>query len=129
MAKQKADIIDLAAQGSDTAQQGRMLSNLKKNLSNLLISSQETNGPEIDFGPDSEGNERVLVFKPRIPATAMEALIMDENRLRGLKTWITLTLKPESRDLFNELLDDLPLEALNAIVEAVTEASTPFPSE
>lgn len=125
----KGETLDLSAQAAEEAQQTRALSNLKKNLSHLLISSQTTEGPEIDFGPDEDGKERVLFFKAQIPTTAMEALIGDDNRIRALKTYIYLSLKPESRPLFDSLMDDLPLDALNAIVEVITEATTPFPTK
>lgn len=104
------------------------MDNLKKNLSHLLISAVDV-GPEIDFGPDEEGNERVLYFKSRVPTTAMEALLSGGNQVHALKTYINLALLPKSRELFETLLDEIPLEGLSAIVEVISEATTPFPSK
>lgn len=123
------EVLDLSATAAESAQATRAQDTLKKNLAHLLISAQEEQGLELDFGPDADGNERVLYFKPKVPTTAMEALLNEQNRIEALKSYISLTLLPDSRALFAELMDDLPLEALNAIVEAITEATTPFPTK
>lgn len=116
------NVIDLSS--GDEATESRALTHLKKNLAHLLISAQAESGPEIDFG-----ERGVLVFKPKVPVTAMEALIGEENRVKALQSYIRLSLQEESREAFDALLDDLDLAGLNAIVEAVTEATTPFPSQ
>ena len=122
------ETMDLSALGDDK-QQSRAMDNLKKNLSQLLISSVEV-GPEINFGPAEEGGEdRVLKFKSKVPVTAMEALLSGGNQVHALKTYIALALLPESRELFEELLDLIPLEGLSAIVEVISEATTPFPTK
>lgn len=123
------EVMDLSALDENSAQTTSALDNLKRNMAHMLISSLDTTGPELDFGADEEGNERVLYFKPKVPATAMVELIGNTNRLDGLKEYIRLALKPESRELFKELLDDIPLEGLNTIVEIISEASTSFPTK
>jgi hypothetical protein len=96
---------------------------MKRNLSHLRISAIKSDGPEIDFGDGA-----VLKFKPKIPTTAMAALVGEDDRIAGLRGYIRLSLTPESRSVFEDLLDDLPLDSLNAIVEFLAEASTPFPT-
>lgn len=117
-----SDIKDLTAEDPAT-EAGKALDSLKKNLSHFLISGMEEQGLEIQF------DEVVLKFKPRIPATATVELIGNENRLLGLQNYIKLALLPESREDFEGLLDDIPLEGLNAIVEAVAESVVPFPTK
>lgn len=118
------EVTDLSAIGDEAAQEAKALSNLKRNLSHLLISASKAEGPEIVF--DGVGT---LKFKSQIPTTAMIELIGNDNRIDGLRKYIRLSLIPESRELFETLLDDLPLDALNSIVEVITEAVTPFPSK
>lgn len=116
------DVRDLTAEDPAT-QAGKALQNLKRNLSHFLISSMEEVGPEIQFG------ETVLKFKPQVPATAMNELIGSENKLQGLQNYIRLSLLEESKADFDAILDDVPLDALNAIVEIVSEAAAPFPTK
>jgi hypothetical protein len=124
MADKSDEVLDLTAIDEQGPQESRALTSLKKNLSHLLISAIKETGPEIDFG-----DGQVLVFKPKVPTTAMVELIGNDNRIEGLRSYIRLSLMPSSRDLFEELLDDLPLDALNSIVEVISEASTPFPTK
>jgi hypothetical protein len=56
----------------------------------------------------------------------MTELLSNDNKVEGLKNYIRLTLQEDSREDFEALQDDLPLEALNKIVEVISEASTPF---
>lgn len=127
MAKQsKADeVLDLTEIAPEDEGLGtEALANLKRNMSHLLISSLEDEGPEIDFGEAGQ-----LKFKPRIPATAMLDLLGNENHVEGLRNYIRRCLLPESRQVFEELLDDLELASLNAIVEFLSEATTSFPTK
>lgn len=125
MAKSKADeVIDLTEVGTDEGLGSEALANLKRNMAHLLISSIEDEGPEIDFGAAG-----VLKFKPRIPATAMLDLLGNDNHVDGLRNYIRRCLIEESKPVFEELLDDLELSSLNAIVEFLSEATTSFPTK
>ena len=124
MANRASEVLDLSAE--DTTKQTQALQALERNFSHMLISAQEADGktgPKITFGED-----KVLVFRPAIPSTAMTELLSNENKIEGLRNYIRLTLQPESRDLFEELQDDLPLDALNKIVETISEAAVPLDS-
>lgn len=119
-----AEVIDLSAE--DTTQQTQALRALERNFTHMLISSQEEEGktgPVITFG------KTVLTFRPAVPATAMTELLSNDNKVEGLKNYIRLTLQEGSRDGFEALQDDIPLDALNKIVETISEASTPLDSE
>lgn len=115
------EVMDLTADVEAGAAQTKALSNLRKNMEHLLISAAEHDGPELDFG-----DAGVLYFQARVPVTAMVELVSNDNHVAGLQAYIRAALKPESRDTFDELQDKIPLDALNAIVEAVNEATTPF---
>lgn len=116
-----ADVIDLSAEPIEPV--NRALSDLRRNLSHFLISSMDP-GPEIEFG------DYLLKFKAKVPATAMAYLVSeDHDRVDALRGYIRLCLLPESRDDFEEILDDIPLEALNAIVEYISEVQTSFPTK
>lgn len=116
--------MDLSQMGAEKALESKALDNLKRNMSHLLISSIEEGGPEIDFG-----ERGVLVFKPRVPSTAMLELVSNENKIDGLRNYIRIALTPESRPVFDEVLDDIPMEGLNEIVEFLSEATTSFPTK
>jgi hypothetical protein len=121
MAAKASEVRDLTAE--DTTQSTRALQALERNFSHMLISAQEAEGatgPKITFG------EKLLTFRPQVPATAMTELLSNDNKVEGLKNYIRLTLQEDSREDFEALQDDLPLEALNKIVEVISEASTPF---
>src|SRR5690348_4751578 len=114
------EVLDLSAE--DTTQQAKALQALERNFSHMLISAQEEEGktgPKITFG------EKTLVFRPQIPATAMTELLSNDNKVEGLRNYIRISLKEESREDFEALQDDIPLEALNKIVEVISEAATP----
>jgi hypothetical protein len=115
-----ADVIDLSVEEKSPSEV-RALSDLKKNLSHFLISKDKV-GPEIEFG------DVTLKFRSAVPASAMVLLLGEDNRIDGLRGYIRETLVPESREDFEGLLESIPLEALNAIVEFLAEAATPFPT-
>lgn len=124
MANRANEVLDLSAQ--DTTQQTQALKALERNFSHMLISSHEAageTGPQITFG------ETVLVFRPAVPSTAVAELLGNDDKVQGLRNYIRLTLKPESRDDFEALQDDLPLDALNKIVEVISEAAVPLDSK
>ena len=122
MANRATEVIDLSAE--DTTQPAQALQSLKRNFSHMLISAQEEEGqigPEITFG------KTVLTFRPQVPASALTELLGNEtNKIEGLRNYIKLALKPECREDFEALQDDLPLSALNEIVEVISEAATPL---
>ena len=122
MANDAGQVRDLSAE--DTTQQTQALRALEKNFTHMLISAQEAEGktgPKVTFG------EKVLVFRPAIPATAMAELLGNENnKIEGLRNYIRLSLQEESREDFEALQDDIPLDALNKLVEVISEAATPF---
>lgn len=123
MANDAAQVRDLSAE--DTTQQTQALQSLKRNFSHMLISAQEAEGktgPEITFG------DVVLTFRPAVPATAMSELLANDNKVEGLRNYVRLVLKPECRQDFEDLQDDIPLDALNQIVQTISEASTPLAS-
>lgn len=122
MANDASKVLDLSAE--DTTQQAKALQALERNFSHMLISAQEEEGktgPKITFG------EKVLVFRPQIPATAMTELLSNQdNKVEGLQNYIRISLKEECREDFEALQDDLPLDALNKIAEVISEAATPL---
>lgn len=123
MANDASKVLDLSAE--DNTQQAKALQALERNFSHMLISAQEEEGktgPKITFG------EKVLVFRPQIPATAMTELLSNPNKVAGLQNYVRIALKEECREDFEALQDDLPLEALNKIVEVISEAATPLDS-
>ena len=118
MASKAAEVRDLTA--DDTTVGAKALQSLERNLTHFLISARKETGPKLTFG------KKVLVFKPAIPSTAMTELVANDNKIEGLRNYIRLSLKDESQADFDELLSDIPIEALNAIVEVLSEAATPF---
>lgn len=114
-----AEVRDLS---EETPSGAKALQALERNFSHMLISANKEKGPRITFG------DTVLTFRPQVPATAMTELLSNDNKVEGLKNYIKFTLEKDSRDDFERLQDDLPLEALNAIVEVISEAATPFPT-
>lgn len=116
--------MDLAQEMEKSEMETTALSNLQRNMESILISSMDEEGPEIDFGERGK-----LTFKPRIPVTAMLELIGNPNKIQGLQNYIRASLRPESREVFDGLLDDIPVEGLNQIIEFLTEAVTSFPSK
>jgi hypothetical protein len=121
MANKASEVLDLSAE--DTTKQTQALQALERNFSHMLISSQEAEGktgPKITFG------DKVLTFRPAIPSTAMTELLGNDNKIEGLRNYVRLSLQPESRPTFEELQDDLPLDALNMIVETISEAAVPL---
>lgn len=113
-----AEVRDLSAE--DTTVATKSLQSLERNLSHLLISSSKENGPKLTFGKTQ------LVFKSQIPTTAMAELIANENKIEGLRNYIRLSLLPQYREAFDQLQDDIPLDALNTIVGILSEAATPL---
>lgn len=118
MANRASEVLDLSAE--DTTQTTKALRALERNFTHMLISSIKETGPIITFG------DTVLTFKPAVPATAMTELLSNDNKLEGLKNYIRLSLQEDSRDGFEALQDDLPIDALNKIVEVISEAATPL---
>lgn len=124
MANRAKEVLDLAAE--DTTQQTQALQALERNFTHMLISAQEEEGktgPIITFG------DRKLVFRPAIPSTAMTELLSNDNKVEGLRNYLRLSLREESRETFDDLQGDLPLDALNKLVETISEASVPLDSE
>lgn len=118
-----SEVFDLSAGSGPSPSEERALADLKRNLSHFLISTSAVAGPEIVFG------ETTLKFKSKAPAKAMAILLGENDRVNALKGYINECLVPESKKDFEELLSDVPLDALNAIVEILSEAYTSFPTE
>lgn len=124
MANRASEVLDLSAE--DTPQQTQALKSLERNFTHMLISAREEageTGPVITFG------ETVLTFRPAIPATAMTELLGNPNKIDGLRNYIRTTLRPEDREDFDRLQDDIPIDALNKIVEVISEAAVPLDSK
>lgn len=110
------------AQG-DPAEESLAEVALKRNLSHLLISNSTKKSPELTLG------ELVLHFKPKAPVTALAVLISEDNRVKGLQGYINLCLIPEDREDFVTLQDNIDLDGLNEIINALSEAYSALPTE
>jgi hypothetical protein len=96
---------------------------LKRNLSHLLISNSTKKAPEFTLG------DTKFHFKPKAPVTALALLISEDNRVKGLQGYINLCLIPEDREDFAVIQDDLDLDGLNEIINALSEVYSTLPTE
>lgn len=98
------------------------LEQFKRNLDHIKIDKTEV-GPEITIG------DTVLRFKPKAPVSALSSLIGSENRVEGMSTYILKTLEPGQEDAFVALLDEIDIEGLGEILNALGEGYTSFPEK
>ena len=95
------------------------LGQFKRNLTHILIGSGK--GPELTIG------ETVLSFKAKAPVKALAALVSNDNKVDGMKQYILLALKKGQEEAFEAVLDDIDIEGLGEILEALGEGYTSFP--
>jgi hypothetical protein len=98
------------------------LEQFRKNLDHILIDGKKV-GPEITIG------DTVLKFKAKAPVKALAALIGADNRVQGMETYIRKTLVPGQEEAFDALLEDIDIEGLAEILNALGEGYTSFPEK
>ena len=98
-----------------------VLDQYKKNLTHILIGQEK--GPEITIG------ETVLTFRKKAPVKALAALIGNENRVDGMEQYIQRALVKGQEEAFEALLDDIDVEGLGEILNALGEGYTSFPAQ
>lgn len=99
-----------------------VLEQFKRNLSHIQIDHEKT-GPELTIG------DTVLQFKAKPPVSALGTLIGDENRVNGMIGYIRKTLVPGQDEKFDALLDEIDIEGLSEILNALGEGYTSFPDQ
>lgn len=92
----------------------------KRNLDHILIDS-DVAGPEITLGAT------VLRFRSKAPVKALAKLIGGENRIDGMEGYIKDCLVKGQEEAFETLLDDIDIDGLAAIINALGEGYTSFP--
>lgn len=99
-----------------------MLEQFRRNLDHILIDNDKI-GPEVTVG------NTVLRFKAKPPVKALSALIGATNRVEGMITYIGKTLVPGQEEALDTLLDDIDIEGLAEILNALSEGYTSFPEK
>lgn len=94
----------------------------KRNLDHILIDSSVA-GPEITVGGT------VLRFRAKAPVRALAKLIGGENRIEGMEGYIRETLVKGQDEAFETLMNDIDIDGLAAIIEALGEGYTSFPEQ
>lgn len=94
----------------------------RRNLSSILIDKTIV-GPEITVG------ETVLRFRSKAPVKALAKLIGSENRIDGMAGYIRETLVKGQEEAFDLLMDDIDLDGLAEIINALGEGYTSFPEK
>lgn len=107
-----------------------VLGQFKRNLTHILISEQKEKGkpkkgPELTFGKIK------LNFKVKPPVAALAHLIGDDNRVDGMRNYIlgALVEGQAQEDLFTTLLNDIDIDGLGEILNALGEGYTSFPEK
>lgn len=103
-----------------TQENAAVLEQFKRNLDHILI-DPETKGPEITVG------STVLTFKPKAPVRALARLVGETNRVEGMTEYINKTLVPGQEAAFDALLDEIDIDGLAEILNALGEGYTSFP--
>lgn len=98
------------------------LEQFRKNLDHILIDGKKV-GPEITIGGT------VLKFKAKAPVKALAALISADNRVHGMETYIRKTLVSGQDEAFDALLEEIDIEGLAEILNALGEGYTSFPEK
>lgn len=98
------------------------LTQFKRNLDHILIDHDKA-GPEVTVG------DTVLKFKIKPPVTALSALIGNENRVEGMVSYISKTLVKGQEEAFTALLEDIDIDGLAEILNALGEGYTSFPEK
>lgn len=93
----------------------------KRTLENILIGNEA--GPEITVG------DTVLRFKKSSPVSALAALLATENRVAGMEAYLRKTLLPGQDEALNTVLDNVDIEGLSKILDALGEGLTSFPDQ
>lgn len=113
----------MAEKGNKEKENEVVFEQFKRNLDHILIGDKDKLGPEITVG------DVVLQFKAKAPVSALGALIANENRVEGMAEYIRRTLLPGQEDTFNSLLDEIDVEGLSEILNALGEGYTSFPEK
>jgi hypothetical protein len=99
-----------------------VLDQFKRNLSHIQINTKDV-GPEITIGT------HVFKFKSKPPVTALGILVGDDNRVEGMVGYITRCLVPGQEEEFMALLEEIDIEGLSEILNALGEGYTSFPDQ
>jgi len=94
----------------------------RRNLDQIRI-DPVAKGPELTIG------DIVLQFKKKAPVKALAALVGTTNQVEGMLTYIRLCLKKDQEEKIEALLEEIDIEGLGAILNALGEAYTSFPEK
>lgn len=92
----------------------------KRNLDHILIDAKEV-GPELTVG------KTVLTFRAKVPVKALARLIGTEDRIGGMEAYIRTSLTAGQDEKLDEIMDNVDIDGLAEIVNALGEAYTSFP--
>jgi|GEM_PF-3673673 len=93
-----------------------------RNLSHILISRRDE-----DLVPAFTIGETTYLVYPKVPATAIVRLTTGGSNVAGMQDYVMSCLaKPEQRDEFITLMDNIDVEGLGEIIEEIVSITTPF---
>lgn len=98
------------------------ISQFKRNLDHIRINPVEA-GPELTIG------DITLVFKRKAPMKALIALVDSQSQISGMTEYIRLTLVKGQEAALETLLEEIDVEGLGEVLNALTEAYTSFPEK
>lgn len=107
------------ATGDKTKEQEVVLTQFKRNLDHILLDHSKV-GPEITVG------DTVLRFKAKASVKALAALVGNDNRVEAMTDYIRQTLAPGQEEALDALLDNISLDGLAEILNALGEGYTSF---
>jgi hypothetical protein len=95
-----------------------------RNLSHILISRKES-----DLIPAFTIGETDYLIYPKVSADAIVRLTTATTTVVGMRDYITTNLaKPEQREQFIALMEEIDVEGLGQIIEEIVAKTTPFDS-
>jgi hypothetical protein len=112
----------MATAAAKEKEQEEVLVQFKRNLDHIQINTKEL-GPELTIG------KTVLKFKTKPPVSALGALVGNENRVQGMEQYIEKCLLAGQEDAFTAILDEIDIEGLSEILNALGEGYTSFPEK
>jgi hypothetical protein len=94
----------------------------RRNLDQIRI-DPVAKGPELTIG------DITLDFRKKAPVKALAALVSSTDQVQGMLTYIKLCLKPGQEAALEALLEEIDIEGLGEILNALGEAYTSFPEK
>lgn len=102
------------------AESSKIHEQFKRNLDHILIDAKEV-GPELTVG------KVVLTFRAKVPVKALARLISSDDRIGGMEEYIRKSLLAGQDEKLDQIMDDIDIDGLAEIVNALGEAYTSFP--